>query len=361
MDTVAGTLKDIENAVAAAEQGNLQVLCSLGSRGVDLGLCYKDGVTLMEAALRKRSYNAVRYLWYYGVEINTIYSRSKSGLTPMHYAILHNDIDQAVWMCYNGGDLEIPAVSPPTSADLPIRDGQTPFMCAVEKFTKADVRWLLSAHRRHQLNNSSAFRSLGAWFSVLCLAVVGDIVLNTGVLTQPVDYTLSMESESTVTAFVVHHRMMMLCLLGPTWGLAWMHFLAVVSGPGSVRADFHSGSPREFCPSCKVFRGDAARHCHYCGTCVPRMQTHCSVSKCCIGERNFGAFLLWLGLVTLWTTVAAVVLWSRGWYIAALINVGVGCAAARALIAHVAAERQGLTLNQLQNQHLPSPGSALNV
>eukprot|EP01060_Flectonema_neradi_P030711 TRINITY_DN450_c2_g2_i1.p1 TRINITY_DN450_c2_g2~~TRINITY_DN450_c2_g2_i1.p1 ORF type:complete len:338 (+),score=50.51 TRINITY_DN450_c2_g2_i1:37-1050(+) len=66
-----------------------------------------------------------------------------------------------------------------------------------------------------------------------------------------------------------------------------------------------------WCETCLVHRPPRAAHCSFCDWCVREFDHHCPVVGCCVGERTFRYFTLYLWLSSI---LAATVFSSAGYY-----------------------------------------------
>lgn len=48
------------------------------------------------------------------------------------------------------------------------------------------------------------------------------------------------------------------------------------------------------CSTCGIFKVPRSKHCSMCKKCVPRMDHHCVWLNNCIGQENYGAFMIFL-------------------------------------------------------------------
>eukprot|EP00808_Paulinella_micropora_P014207 g67814.t1 len=68
----------------------------------------------------------------------------------------------------------------------------------------------------------------------------------------------------------------------------------VFPSPGAIRTREVNGKMLtfKFCGTCKIWKPPRASHCQYCDNCVKEFDHHCPFVNNCIGQRNYGAFVL---------------------------------------------------------------------
>lgn len=96
--------------------------------------------------------------------------------------------------------------------------------------------------------------------------------------------------------------------------MIWIsYFLAIVVSPGNPPPNFqpNRGEWRRWCKKCENYKPERSHHCKTCNQCVLQMDHHCPWTMSCVGYKNFGHFLRFLGWVVFTTGLVAVELSKR--------------------------------------------------
>jgi len=225
----------------------------------------------------------MRYLKYAGVDVNQ--PLSESGITPLHYAIAQGDLQEAEWLCNNGGLLDIKAARfPQRKVGRPANEIDGAHGSPVIPGHEHMLRGLLSADQLAQetlpkrqtdrLRSLARFHARHRRFNLLPWLNQAVLILTTLTLDEVLElgysarYGVPGAATDGVPATITLYRPVVVLAVVGLWLWSLFALMSTMKGPGRavVSAEERTGT---FCSSCKAFRPKRARHCYFSGHCVP--------------------------------------------------------------------------------------------